>query len=152
MMDLGNVFTYAYSAGTDADLAQAVTAAAASTNYIDLDVAGLDIVGSKGPYLIVKVGADDFETTVSIAIRLQTDTDSAFGTALKDVAQWRFTLAQMTAGALLINQMLPKGLYQRYLRLYFTPFTDATAGSFIAYLSDAPEPAVAQVDQTEPAS
>jgi hypothetical protein len=140
MIDRLNCFTE--SSGT---WAQTVTADAASTNYIDLDAAGLNIAAGRPIYLILKVGTV-FATTVSIEVVLQTDSDSAFATTLKEISMWRFLLAQMTAGALLINEAIPVALYQRYLRLYFNVFTNATTGTFIAYLSDAPESA--QTDLT----
>ncbi len=55
-------------------------------------------------------------------------------------------MAQMTAGALLVNQALPVWTYQRYLRLYFNVFTNATTGSFFACLSDSPEPHETDID------
>ena len=151
-IDVRTCFTYAYSAGTVADFYQSVTADAASTNYLDLDVAGIMISGGcKPPWLIVKVGTA-FATTVSINFRLQTDSDSGFATTLRDVFQARFALAQLTAGALLINQALPNLDFQRYMRLYFDVFTNATAGTICAYLSDGPESAKTDVDQVEAAS
>lgn len=151
-LDTQNCFTYAYSAGTFTDFVQAITADAASTNYIDLRVAGIRISGgSKPPYLIVKV-ITAFVTTVSINFRLQTGSTTGFATTLRDVFQARFALAALTAGALIINQALPNLDFQRYLRMYFDVFTSASAGTVIAYLSDGPEPGVADVDQTEAAS
>ena len=130
---------------TDGTTAQTVTADAASTNYIDLDKANIKIGSGKPVYLIIKSIAA-FASTVSINIQLQTDTDSGFATALKEIQNWRFLLAQMTAGALLVNQALPVQQYQRYMRLYFDVYTNATAGSFFAALSDHPEEAASQVD------
>jgi hypothetical protein len=135
MYDINNVFTHQ----GDGTLVQAVTADAASTNLIDLDAAGVNVGGAKkGLYIVIK-STVAFLTTVSIEIQLQTDSDSGFATTLKEIQAWRFLLAQMTAGALLVNQALPVWSYQRYLRLYFNVFTDATAGSFFAALSDSPE-------------
>jgi hypothetical protein len=151
MIDVKTCFTYAYSAGTSADFYQTVTAAAASTNIIDLDNAGTMIVSSKGPWLCARVGAA-FVTCVSINIALETDSDSGFATTNRIVSQWRIVLANLAAGALVINQQLPVFDYQRYLRAYFTPFTDATLGTIAIWLSDGPETAVTDFGQTVPAS
>jgi hypothetical protein len=158
MIDIKNCFTYTYSAGTVADFYQTVTAAAASTNVIDLwgitalatGETGIRITGKNGPYLIVRMGAAAV-TTVSMEIRLVSSTSTTM-TGATVVGLWRFTLAQMALGALLINQQLPIGKYYRYLGLYFSPFTSLTAGTVLAYLSSDPEPAELMHDMTEAAS
>lgn len=155
MMDVRNCFTYDTSSPTAgiAGFTQLVTAEAISVNVLDLDVVGISIVNpAKGPYLVVKVGAADLATTVSMEIKLLSDTTAALTGAPTVVLQSRFLLADMTAGDLLINQMLPPFDYQRYLGLEFTPFTNATAGGFIAYLSDGPEPVVTAPDNEEAGS
>lgn len=148
MHDINNSFTYAYSAGTDADFLQAVTTDAISNNVIDLDTtAGIRIVGSHGPYLIIKVGVA-FTSTVSIEIQLISSTLAALtGGTSRQIQAWRFLLAQLTpAGKLLVNQQLPVGIYLQYLGLNFNVFTSADAGKFEAFLSDSPETAEAVID------
>lgn len=152
MIDIPTCFTYAYSAGTSADFYQTVTTDAASTNLIDWDAAGINIGGAKStPFLIVRVGTV-FASTVSINIRVQTDSDSGFATTLRDIMQNRIVLASLAAGALVVNQALPVLTMQRYLRLYFDVFTSATTGTFCAYLASGPEPHVVDFDQVEAAS
>lgn len=141
MFDINNVFTHDGSGG----LVQAVSGDAASTNLIDLNVANLNIAGGKkGTYLIVKstVAA---QTMTSLEIALETDTDSGFATAKKQVGIWNIVAATMTAGATLINQVLPVQKYQRYIRLYFNVINSGTVTIFAA-LSDGPEAAVNQID------
>lgn len=152
MLDINNCFTYAYGAGTDADFTQAITSDAASTNYIDLDVANINIAAGKPVYLIIKSIVAEDGTATSLEIRLQSDTASGFATAKKELQMWRFLSAQLTAGALLVNQALPVGIYQRYLRLYFNAFDTCGALTICAYLSDAPESAQTMVDLTEAGS
>lgn len=153
MLDIKTCFTYAYSLGTFADFIQTVTAEAKSTNVIDLDAANLNIVGSsKPPWLIVKVGSVDFATCVSMEIKLLTASAANLTTNAKEVLMFRFARATMVAGALLVNIPLPNFKYLQYLGLEFTPFTSATAGGFLAYLSDGPEPAVAAPDNVEAGS
>jgi FMN-dependent NADH-azoreductase len=152
MIDIATCFTYAYSLGTIADFVQTITTDAASTNIIDLDTAGIRITGhSRAPYLICRV-VTAFASIVSLNIRVQTDSDSGFATTLRDIMQVRPALADLTAGKVVVNQPLPNLIYQRYLRLYFDVFTSATAGTMLAYLSDGPEDAETDFDQTEAAS
>lgn len=152
MIDIKTCFTYAYSAGTYADFYQTVTAEAKSTNVIDLTVAGIKIAGgARPPWLIVKVGTAA-ASCVSLEIKLLTATAANLTTGAKEVKLFRFLLAQMTAGALLINEPLGHFDYQRYLGLEFTPFTNLTAGTFLAYLQDGPESAVTDIDMVEAGS
>ncbi len=152
MIDIPTCFTYAYSDGSKDDFFQAVTTDAASINVLNLDKAGINITNTWGPYLIVRVGDVAFGQTVSINIRVQTDSNVNFATTLRDVAQYRIALAQLTAGALVVNQKLPDFTYQKFMRLYFDVFTSANAGELIAYLASGAEPHVTDFDQVEAAS
>ncbi len=153
MYDINNVFTYAYSDGSNTDNFQSVTAAAASTNLIDLDSANIKLGAGKPMYIIARIGSAAWLTIVSLEIRLQTDTDSAFGTALKDYILGRWARAQLTAGALLLNIPMPVMQYQRYLRVYFKVFTSVSPAALIfVALADGPEEAALQVDHVEAAS
>jgi hypothetical protein len=146
MIDLKTCFTYAYSAGTSADFFQAITSDAASTNIIDLDTAGISIAGARPPWVVVRVGTV-FATLTSLEILLETDSDSAFGTTLKQVAKWELAAATMTAGALIVNQPIGNWDYQRYMRLKFNSVGSTGTGSVVAYLQDGPETAVTDIDQ-----
>ncbi len=152
MYDINNVLTYTFSAGTEADLFQTITADEASDNIIDLDSANIKLGAGKPMYIVARIGSVDWATIVSLEIRLQTDTDSGFSTALKDYLLGRWALAQLTAGALLLNIPMPVMQYQRYLRAYFNVFTSNTAGTIMVALADGPEEAAAQVDHVEAAS
>lgn len=148
MIDLKTCFTYTYSAGTDADLYEAITAASLSANYINLDAAGIRIAGGKPPWLIVKVGTI-FATMVSLGIKIVSDSvipvlDAATGI---DVVIHRFAVGVMTAGALLINEPLPHFKYRKFLSLEWEPYTNGT-GTLLAYLQQGPETAEDVVAQT----
>ena len=148
MFDMKNCFTATLSTGVvEQDLGGGGDAA--SINYIDLDVAGLNIAGGKGQYLVIKC-LETFATgngATGLDIKLETDTDSGFATALKGVATYNLLLASLTAGKLLVNQQIPVQKYQRYVRLYFNAVGGTwTAGKLAAYLQDHPEPAEAQLD------
>lgn len=152
MFDINLVFTYTFSAATQADMFQTVTADAETDNVIDLDKANIRLGAGKPLWIVAKIGAVDWATIVSLEIRLQTDTDDGFATALKDYLLGRWTRANLTAGSLLLNIPLPHMQYQRYLRGYFNVFTSNTAGTIMMALTDSPEAAVAQVDHVEAAS
>ena len=142
MYDILNSFTANQATGAEP---QAITQDANSENILDIGTAGkttIRPVGSKGPYLIVKCTVCDNEAG-SIAIQLRTASNVNLSTGADIIATWSFTHTLLTAavasGKPLINQQLPHFEYKRYLGLYFDITT--TTGSFIAYLSDTPEPA-----------
>ena len=152
MIDIKNCFTYAYSAGTFADFKQNVNTDENCTSPIDLDTdAGLNIVSHKGPYLVIK-SIDAAASTGTIEFRLISSTEEALtGGTTVIVAMWRFTDTQMAAGALLVNQQLPIGIYYQYLGIHFNIYTTTCAG-ILAYLSDAPEPAETVLGNTQAGS
>lgn len=147
MLDLKNCFTYTFSAGTFADWHEAVTQAAISANIIDLGIAAADDIvpsGGDSPLWLVVRTVTAFATTVSMGIKLITDSvlpvlDAA---TADDVLVSRFALAELTANTLLINQPLPHFKYKKYLGIEYEPYTNATAGTIMAYLTDGPEPAI----------
>lgn len=153
MIDKKLSFTYAYSAGNAADWYQDISGAAeVSTNYINLDVAGIRIGGGSKPpwvYCLVGIAANN---CVTMEIKLVTATASDLTTGQKVVKYFRFTQAQMTAGALLINEPLGHFDYQQYLGMEFTPFTNDNALTVAAGLNDGPFPAVTDLGITEAGS
>ena len=152
MWDIRTCFTYAQSAGTDADFFQTVTGAEeVSTNVIDLDAAGLDVGGSNPPWWILRVGTV-FATCVSMEFKLISATAADLTTGVKVLISVRVLAAELTAGALIVNQPLGHFSYQRYLGLEITPFTNATTGTIISGLMTGPDPAVTDIDIVEAAS
>lgn len=146
MLELKTCLTYAYSDGSFSDFAQDFTSGnEASVNKIDLDAANLDIASGKPLFLVVVV-----ETAASLTdceIVLETDTATGFTTAKKQIMMWNLLEAQMTAGAVIINQALPIQKYQQFMRLKVFPNGGSQTVSLIAILTDAPEKAMAQIDQ-----
>ena len=152
MIDINNCFTYAYSAGTNADFYQTVTGAEeVSTNVIHLDVAGIKIGGVRPPWWILKVGTA-FATCVSMEFKLITATAADLTTGVKVVKSHRFLAAELTAGALVVNEPMGHFDYQDYLGLEITPFTEATTGTICSYLARGPESAVTDIDLVEAGS
>lgn len=142
MFNIKNCFTQNGAGG----LTQDITGDAASSQIIDWDVAGISVVGSKGPFLVCYSTAA-FDNLTSLEIRLESDSDSGFATTIKHLQTWDIALASLTAGALLINQMLPNWDYQRYSRLYFNVIgSNPSVGTLFAALTDGPEPAQTDLD------
>ncbi len=144
MWDVNNMFTHDGAGG----LVQALTGDAFSTNIIDLDVANRNIAaGKKGVYLVI-ISTIAFNTLTSLEIILETDTESTFSTALKQVETKHYALADLTAGQILWNQRLNVALYQRWLRLKFNVVgSNPSTGSLQGGFTDGPESAEAQLDQ-----
>jgi hypothetical protein len=138
MLDRSNCFTWAESAGTEADFEQNINGTEISTNVINMDTAGLSIAGDNGPYLIVRANAAG-SGTGTIQIQLVSSTEAALTGGTSNIIQtWKFADTVITAGAVLINQRLPIGKYRLYLGLNFVVST-TTCAKIVAYLSDAPE-------------
>lgn len=112
---------------------QAVTASAASTDYIDLQKAG-DAYGNE-LYLVCRVGTA-FATLTSLTISIQTDDNTSFSSAKTLVASQAILLAALTANTQVFAVRMPKGL-ERYARVYYTVGgSDATAGTIDAFFTD----------------
>lgn len=114
--------------------AQAVTASAASTNIVDhgLGDAG---VGEDVMHLVIQ--CTETATAVgsaTVTFTLQTDGDSAFGSATSVLATAAIAVADLVAGARVAAFRLPAGM-ERYSRVYYTVATGPlTAGKFDAVL------------------
>ncbi len=145
MKDINNHFTYAYSAGTEADFAQTVSGDAISTNKLNLKKAAINIAAGKRPIYLIIRSKEAASGTGSVEFQLVTATAADGTTGQKTIQKWRFADTVMTAGKLLVNQVLPVAKYQQYLAIYFNIFT--TTGKFEAYLSDSPESAETDLDQ-----
>lgn len=153
MYDVRNSFTYAFSAGTNADNYQNISGAAEnSTNVLDWDVAGIVISGAaKALWWILYVGTAA-DALVSMSFRLTTATAADLTTGAKQVMEFRYALAQLTAGALMINTGLPHMDYQQFMGIVFTPFTNDNNLTVNSWLADGPEPAQTDLDVTVGAS
>jgi hypothetical protein len=121
--------------------AQAVIADAPSTNYYDLGLPGIAAYNSvqlkrnigKGGHvpLLIQV-VEDFNTLTSLEIIVQTDEDPAFGSA-KNVMSVTVPLAELVAGFISPIDKLPRGIVERYLRVYYNVVgTNPTLGKITA--------------------
>ncbi len=117
--------------------AQAVTAAAASTNIIDHGIAR-DLGTGQDIYLVavVTTAFTDTGSNSTLTVTLETDNDSAFGSPTL-AAQTLGTFAALAAiGATLTAKLQPGAVNERYSRLYYTPNNgDLSAGAVTAFLT-----------------
>jgi hypothetical protein len=111
--------------------AQALTATAASTNYIDLNAVGAGF-NDLMFYIFSPVILDSAGDAATLTISAQSDTDSGFATALKNhLLTDAIAESTLTAGKI-AEIPLPRDL-QRYVRLYYTVGTENfTSGSISA--------------------
>jgi hypothetical protein len=95
---------------------QAITASAASTEYIDLGAAG-DAIGR--PMQIAVNCTADFNTLTSLTIALQCHEDSGFSTGTKTIASASVALAQLVDNTRVAVITIPPSC-ERYIRMYYT--------------------------------
>ena len=106
---------------------QAITADAASTNYIDLGAPGtphraqgpLGNDPSPGqPVPIEAIVTEAFNNLTSLDIAIEMDDNTSFSSATT-VATQNILLADLTVGKNLAHMYLPQGITERYVRLNY---------------------------------
>jgi hypothetical protein len=103
---------------------QAVTASAASTNYIDQLTGG----DAYEPVFAVATVTQDFATLTSLTIDIQTADDAAFTSPITLLSSGAIPVADLKAGAEVFKARLPFDTH-RYVRAYYTVTgSSATAG------------------------
>lgn len=108
--------------------AQAITADAASTDYIDATSTGL---GDGETLRFVVHCTAAFNTLTSLNIKLQSDDNSSFSSPSDDVVV-NVLLAGLTINTKVVDVAVPRGL-QRYIRAYYDVVgTDPTTGALTA--------------------
>ncbi len=130
--------------------AQAVTAAAGSTEYIDQGVAGGNDLGTGEPLYIVVVVSTllaDAGSNTGTVVALEGDSTTSF---TPDGTRDLFTFAQAAAaGTVKYARLQPGGAPEayRYLRLKYTPAgANLTGGAFSAFLTHDIQKFVAYAD------
>lgn len=121
---------------------QAVTASAASTNYIDLLAAGTPYgaaaalnrdqgKGNKIPIHIQTTAA--FATLTSLKVAVQTDDNTSFSSATTVLETEAIAAATLVAGYVFNIDSIPLQTTERYIRLYYTVAgSNATTGTIWA--------------------
>jgi len=116
---------------------QAITAAAGSTNILDLGAVRNIGVG-KTIYLVVVVDVafTDAGSDSTLTVTVETDNDVAFGSPTL-AAQTVGTFAALSAiGSRLVARLQPDAILERYMRVYYTPNNgDLTTGSVTTFLT-----------------
>lgn len=122
-------------AGALLSYGQAITGDAVSTDALDLGSGGLDRGPGGGLVVAIHI-AQSFALLTSLAIQLQCDTDSNFGSP-RTLTQLSLTLAELTAGRL-FTLPLPLERVERYVRLnYSVTGTNPNAGKISAWFTSA---------------
>lgn len=106
---------------------QAITATAASTNYIDLGAVGTPVrgnpltrdIGKGQPVPLLIQVTETFNTLTSLKVDVQVAATSAFSSP-KTLISETILLADLVAGKKVNFQVLPDGVDQRYLRINYT--------------------------------
>lgn len=123
--------------------AQAVTASAASTNYIDLGETGTpanapaavvrDIGGENGAIEVLFQVTEAFATLTSLTVSLEIDDNGSFSSPTQVAQSATVAAADLVAGKRFSISVIPPGTDERYLRAYYTVAgSDATAGKVTA--------------------
>jgi hypothetical protein len=111
---------------------QTITTSAASEDYINLTAAG-DAYNDE-LFLVCRVGTA-FTGATSMAISVQTDTDSGFATALQTlVSSPVIAEASLTADTEVFKIRVPKGM-KKFIRLYYTVVGTHSTGTLDAFLA-----------------
>jgi hypothetical protein len=113
--------------------AETTVAEHASTNVVDLGAAGDAHIA---PFLCILVAtAAASAGAATVQFKLETDSDSEFGTAETLYDSGALDYADLAAGTWVCRTRLPRGL-KRYLRVTYTIATAAlTAGAFDAFIT-----------------
>jgi len=120
--------------------AQAITATAASTNYMDL-LAARDIAIGRPLYVVVKcvTAMTDASSNSTVAVTVETDDNTGFSSATTAQTIGTFS-AVSAAGTKFVVPLAQFTTAERYMQLKYTVANgDLSTGSFTAYLTDAPE-------------
>lgn len=120
--------------------AQAVTAAAGSTNVLDLGpLQGLvrDIGVGQDIYLVslVKAAFTDAGSDSTLAVTIETDDNAAFSSPALAVQTVGTFGALSAIGTRLVVKLQPEAILQRYMRVFYTPANgNLTTGSVSTFL------------------
>lgn len=121
---------------------QAITATAASTNYMDLQAAntppggpaslGHKIGGALDIPLLIQV-TTAFATLTSLTISVETDDNTSFSSAKTVASTHAIPVADLVAGYIAPLTVIPHTVAERYVRLKYTVGgSNATAGAIVA--------------------
>lgn len=124
---------------------QAITASAASTNYMDLQAGSTPpaapaalvqkIGGGNDIPLLIQV-TEAFATLTSLTVTIQVDDNTSFSSATTVASSHAVPAASLVAGYQFPLVTLPNTVNERYVRLYYTVGgSNATAGTITASIA-----------------
>lgn len=100
---------------------QAITATAQSTDQIDLGPIARSRDVGRGQKIPLRIQVvETFNNLTSLAVAVQVADDAAFSVNLTTVQTITLTLAELTAGRVILPEELPRGTARRFLRLNYT--------------------------------
>jgi hypothetical protein len=117
--------------------AQAITAAAASTDYKNLEaVRDMGVGNELYVVTVVDVAFTDGSSDSTLTVDLQTDDSTSFGSIR--TAQTCFTIPALAAvGDTFVARLAPFTTPEQYLRVYYTPNNgNLTTGSVTTFVTD----------------
>lgn len=124
---------------------QAITASAASTNYVDLGAPGVPALNTitptrdvgKGNVVPIRIQVTEaFATLTSLKVAVQVDDNTSFSSPTTVFESEAIPLASLVAGYVFNIEALPRGTNERYMQLYYTVAgSNATAGKVFAAIS-----------------
>lgn len=136
----------------DADLqfsnAQAVTAAAASTNYVDLGPlftgnTGRNIGHADDLYVSITIDTTmtDASSDSTLAVSLETDDNTSFSSAATVAALVTIPAVSVAGTKYFVKLPIATTVpYERYIRIYYTPANgNLTTGAFSAHIVKVPD-------------
>lgn len=120
--------------------AQAITAAAASTDYLNLKAA-IDLGAGNPVYAVtvVDVAFTDGSSNSTLTVDIQTDDATSFASAT--TAQTLYTIPALAAvGDTFVAPIKPFTTPEQYMRIYYTPNNgDLTTGSVTTFFTTNPQ-------------
>jgi len=127
---------------------QAITASAASTNYVDTGVRSIPPGGhtatpvsdlGKGTRIPILIQVTEtFATLTSLTVGVQVDDNTGFSSAATVLSSPAIPVASLVAGYQFVIDMIPPKTNERYMQLYFTVAgSNATAGKIFATVVEA---------------
>lgn len=134
---------------TNGLIVQSISSSGPSTNVIDLNAANLNLGNPAKPmYLIGRVTV--LGTGIGTSLEVKLENSAAEGMSSEKEIWTRNILAEkLIAGALIVNDPLPMGIWLQYLRLDFDMIGGDSTITVMFGLSDAPEPYEALIDSIE---
>jgi len=124
---------------------QAVTATAASTNYMDLGApatvpgapaALVRLIGGANEIPLHVQVTEDFASLTSLTVSIEVDDNTSFSSARTVAATAAIPVAELVAGYITSLTVLPHTIDERYMRLKYTVGgSNATAGKVNASIA-----------------